>query len=291
MATEVAVTGVRSARVEMGEGLDLVAVAGATFRGILSIDTGAGNDRVRIGTTGGDAELAAGLPADLAVSVGGLRIETGLGEDQISVDKTLVNGLSYVDAGADNDVVSLGSTSATPAIAAAGISDSDAAVRLRFGAFLALGAGNDTLNLNRVASRGAISALGGTGDNSVHASDVNSLAFLVYSDAGVDSVRLQNIHAQLAGAYTGGGSDHVEIRDSVFSSVGVGLGDGDDILTVANLTARNALFLGGVGQDTYDDQGGNDLTLQIIRQFETPPEINTPLSPRRPGFRPLARLR
>ncbi len=56
-ASELTVTGVHNAKVELGEGNDLIAVVGASLPGHLAIHTGTGDDRVLVGTGGDAAEL------------------------------------------------------------------------------------------------------------------------------------------------------------------------------------------------------------------------------------------
>ncbi|MEX0613839.1 MAG: hypothetical protein WD229_17105, partial [Pirellulales bacterium] len=67
----VTVTGVKNIRAALGEGNDLIAVVGANVRGRLGIRTGAGDDRVLVGTGGDAAELVGQLPSDVSVSVRG----------------------------------------------------------------------------------------------------------------------------------------------------------------------------------------------------------------------------
>ena len=279
-ATEVTVAGVKSIRADLGEGNDLIALLGGDIRGNVSIRTGAGGDRVLIGTIDNAPELAGTLPA--GVNVGGsVLIGTDGGADQVAIDVAEIQGAISVNTGDENDVVSVGSTLET---------DAPARVQARAGIYMGLGAGDDSLSMNQVSARGAIAANGGSGDNTINVNDATSFVFGVYSDSGVDLVTLENVRAQLGGVYTGGGSDHVEIRDSVFTSIGVALGEGDDVLSIQNLKARHALFAGGVGQDIFEDLGGNDLALKIIRQFEIPADVNTAPLPRRVGLRSLFNL-
>jgi hypothetical protein len=274
-AGQVSVTGVRSARIRLGEGSDLVAVVGADFRGSLGIEGGVGDDRVRIGT--GDTEVNSILPANLAVTVRGLlRVSTGAGEDQVSIDNAMLQGWTSIETGADNDAVSLGNT--TTPITAVNLSLNDVAARVRGrgGIHVGLGEGNDTLNLNQVSAT-SITALGGAGNNNINANTVHSAVMSLLTGGGADNVSLSDIHARLLAVHTGDDNDTVEIRDSVFTGLAVSLGGGNDSLTTAGITAQLATMLGGPGEDTLNPGDTYDIKRQLIRVFEFPPDINTPI--------------
>jgi hypothetical protein len=263
----VTVTDVRNIHVAMGDGDDLVAVAGASVRGHVAIRTGEGNDRVAVGTDGGAAELAGVLPEDLAVEVrGSLSIATGAGADQVSVDSTTA-ALVKVSAGDDNDVVNLGSDES--------LGDLTARLTARLGAHVDLGDGNDELTLDQVETRGLLAARGGLGDDSVDASLTTAGAMLVSTDGGVDSINLADLDVRHLGLHTGDGNDTVEVSDSVFTTLGVVLGDGDDTLTTSALEARVAILAGGDGSDTLDEVTASVFAHQRILGFEIPPDINT----------------
>jgi hypothetical protein len=277
------VSGVRNIKVELGGEADLAAVVGANVRGNLSIDSGAGNDRVLVGTGGDAAELVGQLPADLSVEIRGkLRIDGAAGDDEIAVDDSVLSRLN-IEAGLDNDVVSLGSDAALEA-------GQDARVQVRGGVHVNLGAGNDELTADQVNSRHVLLVRAGTGDNSIDLSRTNTGVLGVHADGGIDTVTLAEIDAHILGLHAGDGSDVVDIHDSVFSKLGVSLGEGDDSLAVANVEARLGLMLGGGGEDTLDLSGVNNIVHEIIHGFEIPPDINTPPFRRLVG-RLLGRLR
>jgi hypothetical protein len=276
----VTVSDVRNIRVGLGEGDDLVAIVGANVGGNVSIRTGLGDDRVFIGTGDGAAELAGVLPADVSVSVRGhVGISTDGGLDQVAVDDASVAWLS-VDAGEDNDVVSLGST--------APLGGAAARLVVRHGLHVNLGAGNDQLNVDQVSTRGGLVARGGRGDDTIDASLTKAAAMVVLGDGGVDTVTLADLDVRHLGVHTGEGIDSVDIRDSVFTSLGVSLGAGSDTLTTGGLEAKVAILDGGVGEDTYDEQSANVFAHKRIQGFEIPPDINVNELPNR--RRPLARL-
>jgi hypothetical protein len=99
----------------------------------------------------------------------------------------------------------------------------------------------------------------------------------------MDTISLAGMNVHHLGIHTGEGGDSVDLRDSVFHSLGVGLGAGDDTLTTSALKARIAVLLGGDGEDTLNVLSENEFAHAVIREFEIPPDVNTP------GRRPLAR--
>ncbi|MCI0333875.1 MAG: LEPR-XLL domain-containing protein [Planctomycetes bacterium] len=269
----ITVSDVLNIRVNLGEGNDLAAIVGANVGGNVSIQTGAGDDRVLVGTGEGAAELAGVLPADLSVDVHGvLRIDTNGGLDHVAVDDAMAGRLS-VHAGEDNDVVSLGST--------APLGDLTARLAVGHGVHVNLGAGNDELNIDQLSAHGGIVVWGGQGDNSIDANIAKAKAMLVASDGGVDNVSLMGLDVHHLGVHTGAGNDNVDVRDSVFKSLGVSLGDGDDTLTTANLVAKVAVFGGGAGEDTLDEAVASMIDHKSIQGFEIPPDVNVNELPNR----------
>jgi hypothetical protein len=286
-AADVTVADVHNVRVGLGDGNDLIAVVGAELSGSLGIRTGAGDDRVLIGTGGDAAELVGQLPGDLSVAVrGSVLIGTNGGDDQVSVDDAMIGGRLGVEAGADDDSVALGSTAALDPMAAARLS-------VRGGVQVNLGQGNDELSMDQLRARGAIVVHGGHGDDTIDATLTKSAALAAFGGSGVDAITLAQIEAHHLGVHTGEGNDSVDVRDSVFTALGVSLGTGDDTLTTADLQARVAIMLGGEGEDTLDVVSDNSFAHELIRGFEIPPDVNTHglLFARRPLSRFLGRLR
>jgi hypothetical protein len=276
-ATEVTVTGVRSAHIRMGDGNDLVGIAGASFRGHVAISTGAGEDRVLIGTGGDATELAGQLPEDLAVEIrGSLAINAGDDNDEISVDDATVGRLA-VRAGTGDDAVSLGSDEAAE--------ESEARLQVRGGVHVSLGDGNDSLALEQVRARHGVLVRGGAGDDTVDATTVGGHVVAVVDGEGDDDVTLNDLEVRHLHVATGVGTDTVDVRDSAFGTFGVALGDGDDSLTTSALEARVAIMLGGEGEDTLNIVDPSDFSHQVIRAFEIPADVNTGEL----GRRPLAR--
>jgi len=267
----VTVTGVRSIQAELGEGNDLIAVVGANLRGSILLRTGAGDDRVLMGTGGDSAELEGILPAEVSVNVGGsIRIATDGGNDEVSVDDVAVRGHLGVNAGEGDDTVSLGGVEAVAAM----VDTIDARLQARGGVHVYLGAGADELTMQHVGTRGAIVVHGGLGDNTVNASRTKTSALLILGDAGVDSVELTDVNSHVLGIHTGDGNDDADVRDSAFAAFHISLGDGNDTLTTAALKARIATMLGGEDEDTFEVVSENSFAHQLIRGFEIPPDIN-----------------
>ena len=84
------------------------------------------------------------------------------------------------------------------------------------------------------------------------------------------------------------GSDHVAIRDSVFTSIGVALGDGDDVTFRYEFDGETRdSSLAALARTRLRTWVATILTLKIIRQFEVPADVNTAPLPRRVGLRSL----
>jgi hypothetical protein len=263
----ITVMDIRSIAANLGEGDDLVALAGADVRGSVNIRTGEGADRVVVGTDGGAAELAGVLPEDLAVNVrGALNIGTGAGADQVAVDAATA-GVLHVSTGDDDDVVSLGSTEA--------LGDLSARLAVRAAAHVNLGAGNDDLNVDQVSARGALLVRAGAGDDTVDVNVAEAKAMVAFGDGGADAITLADLDVKHLGVHSGEGDDTVDIRDSVFATLGVGLGAGNDTLTTSALEAKVAILRGGDGEDTLDQVTASVFLNQQIHGFEIPPDINT----------------
>jgi hypothetical protein len=81
-----------------------------------------------------------------------------------------------------------------------------------------------------------------------------------------DTVTARHVDSATFGLRSNFGSDQWEVVDSVFSYFSGVFDQGDDRLTVGNVTAKKrAGFDGGAGTDTFTDLGGNsfgDLTLE-----------------------------
>jgi hypothetical protein len=262
----VSVSGVRNIVANLGDGNDLVALAGAEVLGNVSIRTAEGDDRVVVGTAGGAVELDGELPEDLTVRVrGALNIGTGVGADQVAVDATTA-GLLHVSAGEDNDTVSLGSTQ--------DVGDLSARLAVRTAAHIDLGDGDDELNVDQVNAHGVLLIRAGLGSDMMDANVAEAKAMLAFGDGGEDAISLADLDVEHLGVHSGEGNDTVAIRDSVFANLGVGLGAGNDTLTTSALQARLAILGGGDGEDTLEEVSPSVFERQRILGFEIPPDIN-----------------
>jgi hypothetical protein len=265
-ASQLTVTGVQSARVDLVEGNDLFALVGANLSGFVAVDMGSGNDRAFIGTSGNAPELVGRLPTDLSVSVGeSLRVSTAAGNDRVSVDNAMLGGRLSVNAGANDDIVSLGVESTT-----------DLSTRVDVGGFVHvnLSDGNDDLNMHQLDARLGIFTRGGSGNNVLDASRIENPALFYLGGAGIDTVALTELDAAILGIHTAAGNDRVDVRDSAFAALGVSLGDGDDVLTTSALNALIAAMDGGNENDTLTTVGESNFMYELIQRFETPMDVN-----------------
>jgi hypothetical protein len=169
--SEVTVTGVHSARLRLGAGNDLIGVVGANFRGHVAVHTGAGDDRVLIGTGGDAPELAGLLPDDLAVGVrGALVVDTGADNDHVAVDDAAIGRGLAVRAGIGNDTASLGGDAAAD--------EPGARLRVHGGVHVNLGAGNDELAMDQLRVRRGIVVHDAAGDDTVEGNNLEWIRFL-----------------------------------------------------------------------------------------------------------------
>lgn len=101
----------------------------------------------------------------------------------------------------------------------------------------------------------------------VDTGDGNDIAFLnlintdtlrVYAQSGADRITANNISATDALYNTLGGQDFLGLHDSTYFFLSAFLGDDNDTLQIRSLKVTNsALFDGGSGVNTYQNQGGN----------------------------------
>lgn len=224
-----------------------------------------------------EAELTAPAVEESSVRVHGLlSIDTGIGEDHVVVGNAKIVGQLRIDTGADNDLVQLGAPPMpdemeTPAVA---LQDEtpDPALEVYGTVGVQLGAGNDELGIRQMGVRGLVRLGGGEGDDAIRANMTNAWHLAIEGGAGegVDTVRLNNVHAGIAQIGTGGGADHVEIVESAFGLLGVALGAGNDTLGLGGVRAKVALLSGGDDEDTLHELAENSIQHQRIVEFELP---------------------
>jgi hypothetical protein len=284
-ASGLVVEGVRGhVRVNLGDGNDTVAVHDAQFRRSLTINTGAGEDEVRIGAAG-DVAGAVTDEGDANVEVGGfVTIRTGEADDDVIVGNAAVGGLLSILTEGGDDTVTLGADGAATIV-----EDEPATFRSRFGVNVVLGDGADSAVLRDVSARGALAVGGGAGADTIDLDNVQAAVLGVRggSDDAVDNVDLSGLDVGHAAVELGGGNDDLSIVDSAFKSLAVALGAGDDSLSYSTVTAKRALLAGGQGTgDEVTGTGDNPIQNLVVSGFELPRDVNTdPVPPRngRPG--------
>jgi hypothetical protein len=273
-------------RVSLGDGDDVVDLHDAMLRHDLTINTGAGADAVNVGVASGAAATAEDDAANVNVR-GSVLIRTGSENDTVNLASANIRGVLGIATDGGDDTVTVGFETGDEASgAAAPPTDEDEPVALeaRGGIDISLGDGADTATLTDVGARAQVIVGGGTGDDTLSLEDVKTalLALRGGDGDGADHVTLDGIHAKLATIELGGGVDDLSIVDSAFNALAVGLGSGNDTLSLASVQATRALLGGGQGDgDQFTDGGGNTLDHKIIAGFELPVDVNTgPLFPR-----------
>jgi hypothetical protein len=269
--------------VSMGGGDDSVSVSNATFKLALSIETGAGNDTVLVGSPAGPTEAVAGAASGANVNArGALNIFTGSDNDTVRVADVAVGGFLNIATLGGDDTVQLG-VAATPGLAATAAEGAPASVRAGLAIDVALGEGTDSAQVNSASAWGAVNVGGGGGGDQIGLTAVRAASLLVSGglDGSADVVNVSGARAFAAVIGTGGGADQATIADSTFTALEVAMGGGDDALTASNVTARQALLSGGEGSgDQWSDGGNNSLGRLSIVGFEIPEGANVGRPPR-----------
>jgi hypothetical protein len=123
-----------------------------------------------------------------------------------------------------------------------------------------MGLGNDVVTVNSVTINGKSYIKGGAGLDTitVNTSTFNS-KFDVAGGAGADHITLMGTSVAGRSIVTGGANpDHVTLTSSNFGRLAVGLGLGDDNLSISNTSVTTETALnGGRGINTFD-QGISD---------------------------------
>jgi hypothetical protein len=261
-------------RVNLGGGDDTLVIHDAEFRRSLTISTGAGEDDVRIGA----AEDVEGELSEDAANVtvrGVLSIGAGEDNDEVVVGNAAAAAVSVFTDGGD-DTVTLGLEDAASGASADG--DDAATLRARFGVSVALGDGADVATLQDVSARGGVFVGGGDGADTVNLADVRAAVLAVRGggDESTDMVSVESLEIAHAGLDLGDGADELSIVDSAFKSLAVGMGGGDDSLSMSAVTARRVLLAGGEGAgDELSDAGDNTIGRLTVVGFEIPTDVNT----------------
>jgi hypothetical protein len=284
--------------VDLGDGNDKFMLAGANVRGSVSVRGGNGDDQVLVGSMApASGNVPASDEADeSSLSIrGGLEIDTGSGNDHVRVDSISLRGPLEVRTGDGMDEVGLGplttsesapsevvdrsgsgstggrrvsGTSGNPP-STPGQDSSVPSLQLR-SIRVDLGSGNDMLAMNSVHARTHVSVIAGDGDDTIDARHSNVLGMVVNGGEGIDDVAIDSLDAAFLSISTGAGSDHVKAVDSVFTAVHVSLGEGDDELITGGVAAQLAILLGDEGKDSVLELRENDFDLDFSDGFELP---------------------
>jgi hypothetical protein len=246
----------------------------SNFGGSFDINTDSGNDNVRIGPD----TNAPPVPFDAVTLGGNLNVSTGEGADTITLSLALTGGNINVNGGAGDDTIRLGSPANVPPANRVGSSargninvqggegaDTVAANQATtVGGFnVALGNGNNTLDVRNSSFSASSSIAGGADIDVVSLSAVNAPAGLhIQTAEGNDSVRILGTLVELgvASILTGPGDDSVQIGSgSRFAALIILTGDGNDSVgfgssdnVVGNASVADFFLDLGAGDDHVD---------------------------------------
>ena len=210
---------------------DLIQVSRLTSKG-LSIDSGAGLDNVEVGTNGA-----------VSTANGSFALSLGDGDDAASVNSLAAYTMS-LNGGEGNNTLNVGNLN----VASSSINGLIA---------IHAGAGNDTLNFDRVLSGNDVVISLGNGANALNIGlngpESSSGSLVLSGGTGVDTITLKQVF--MVGNVVvngGGGSDVVSIDGSSAQGViAVNAGDGDDQVTLNLVTGVSDLALSlGEGNNT-----------------------------------------
>ena len=193
------------------------------------------------------------------ITVGGSAfVDTGAGDDSISLENATINQSLFVHSGAGDDYLTLGNID--PDNDPSDPNFINAPARVRRDVFLFLGAGNDRVDFG--ADDGETSVQFRVGGN-----------LFVFGEQGNDTLNFINLRLDGNVIYldTGAGNDTVELTniDAPRAQLFAFLGNGDDSLTVSDSSDLNLKRLeadGGNGQDTLES--GNLSTFSFTRKFK-----------------------
>ncbi len=254
--------GIYSSTVKMGNGDNLLTVAGADGAILGTVVMGSGNDSLLIDDTGSSTSLGKyGI-------FGSSNVDMGSGDDLVEIrlsggSAEALRG-SGLDMGAGNDTVSFQVTG-TAYSSAGGLNDS---------ARLYMGAGDDLLTISATTRNSGYLAFGMHNSSLVELGDGNDTMRM---DATVNSTAVNVFAYGMASARiaAGNGNDDVRLRASASTSAATGtaeadgmnsaaidMGAGDDTLIIeasasgTNAIARDIYSL--YYQNTVDGGAGND---------------------------------
>jgi hypothetical protein len=268
-------------QLDLGDSDDEVVINNAFVNGHMTIDTGGGNDIVRIGTSS-----IVSTRFDLNVSFGD-------GDDQLDGKRLYIGGRQTVSGGAGNDQLSfLGAalpgqfilgTSSGGATTISG-DDGNDSIQVSYTFIVGQwqvsgGAANDNINVRTSACNGNVFVSGDAGVDTL-VTDTNFLiaslwisggseadrlelrnslglvAATIDGGVGNDSAAVSNLTSRRLTFVLGANDDSVDVRSSLFDELFANLGDGNDTLTMyGNLTRGITEVDGGTGGDAFFDLG------------------------------------
>jgi hypothetical protein len=271
--------GARSIVVGMGQGNDQVVIAGDVGRplqferndgapipygpvslgGPVYVTGGPGNDVFSVvnASFGGDAKFVSGF-------------DGGPGNDAFYVDGSISQnriGYTRLVLNDGDDLVSVKRAQMAAVVLAAGNFDSPGgASRIDF-----VNVQSDAISIQRVNKTSA----------QINIDTLQGRRLDIYGITGVHNITVRNGTLKEVQILTDLGDDRVAIYDTVIEQFGkndifsVNLQDGDDELTLRNVTVRGSgplrdtRLTGGPGNDSLIDLGGNDLGVAAIDGFES----------------------
>jgi len=269
-------------------GNDMLVLFNATISGDLTFDGGSGRDLFNSsGTTtgnnvvGGSVQLSPGGGNDtiniFRMSVGAnFRVDDGNAETQtnVSINNLRANLDILMNLSILRDVVTLRGEDANTPFQARNVTintgDGSDYVNIFYGAMTNLtvstGTGNETnganpgvrLNFLEIANQLFVDT--GSGSDTVFLGNIAVDTLRVNLQTGNDKLVANNLDVQDAVYSTLDGEDFVGLHESNYDELSVFLGDNDDKLQIRNLDVDfRTTFNGGLGSNTYQDQGGNTL--------------------------------
>jgi cyclophilin family peptidyl-prolyl cis-trans isomerase len=285
----------RGIRMDLLAGDDLVVLNNVYTAGPIAINTGDGNDIVRMGD---DARVSTRQNLSLLL---------GTGNDNVQIRRVYVTGDITVDGEAgDDSILVLGSTENSQSVLGASSAgattlrggDGNDSIQARFSFVVGPwkvegGAGADAIGLVTSSASGDVTVSGGDGDDLL-AVDTNFFvtSLTISGNGGSDSFALKNSIMLQSATLVGGdgndnsdvanintrglllnhgaGQDSAAVRASIMQNLFADLGDGDDMLIMqSNQIFGSAEADGGLGLNDQLIEGGNMMRSARKRRFES----------------------
>jgi hypothetical protein len=271
-----------------GDGNDVISLSDATIGGAFTFTGGNGNDQYidtgsshTANTIGGTVTLTMGSGDDTIAmtrrAIGGyLNIDDGdaLTKSTVQLVSTRVNLDVTMNLSIKRDfLVMRGEDNSTGRFQARDVNistgDGNDYVQVYDGIMVNLkvdtGAGDERngttdfgVKLLNLAINTQLFLDTGVGNDWAYVNNVNTTYVRIYTQTGVDRLIVNHINANDGLVDTGSENDFAGLHDSQYAILAVMLGDGNDIFEARalNVTSRTTLD-GGLGANTYRDQGGN----------------------------------